>query len=404
MFGHDEPGRTRPPVAAVSRAALVVALVAGCGGDDGGFASTSDGGSSTGTMGDTTAVMTVTQGDGPTSAADDTATGAADSTGTSSGGTDTTGTDPSTGTAAGCAAIDFLFVIDNSGSMSDEQQNLVASVPSFVAAIESTLGVAADFHVMVVDVDPWNFGICAAACDPPSNCLDAGGQCDLLACPEICVGTFVCGNEPAFSCGLEPEVCEDVLGAGVTHPKGMGASNTDCNFASGTRYIDASEPDFGAAFACAAQVGTSSYAPTELPMEAMVSAVTDGTDAFACNEGFLRDEALLVVTFITDEDDSAEDSAGTPVSWKQALVDAKNGDEGSIVVLGLFGDNDEPDGICADLGAGDDGAEAAPRLRAFVDSFGDHGFFGSVCAPSYEPFFGDMAAPAIVAACADAGA
>src|SRR5688572_13939494 len=35
----------------------------------------------------------------------------------------------------GCKAVDFLFVIDNSGSMSDEQDNLTASFPGFFAAI-----------------------------------------------------------------------------------------------------------------------------------------------------------------------------------------------------------------------------------------------------------------------------
>ncbi|MEM6990939.1 MAG: hypothetical protein AAF721_10590 [Myxococcota bacterium] len=36
-----------------------------------------------------------------------------------------------------------------------------------------------------------------------------------------------------------------------------------------------------------------------------------------------------------------------------------------------------------------DEAEPSPRLRAFVESFGDRGFVGSVCAPSYDDFFAD---------------
>ena len=85
---------------------------------------------------------------------------------------------------------------------------------------------------------------------------------------------------------------------------------------------------------------------------------------------------------------SRTNSAGTPAGWKQALVAAKNGDESAIVVLGLFGDNDQPGGICQDLvDMSTDGAEAAPLLRQFVDSFNDKGFFGSVCAPSYDEFF-----------------
>ena len=121
-------------------------------------------------------------------------------------------------------------------------------------------------------------------------------------------------------------------------------------------------------------------------MEAMVNAVSPNTPAAACNEGFIRDDAILVVTFITDENDSTGDSAGTVAGWRQALIAAKGGDESAVVVLGLFGDNDQPGGICQDL-ADSNGAEAAPRLREFVDSWGDRGFYGSVCASDYDDFF-----------------
>jgi len=126
-------------------------------------------------------------------------------------------------------------------------------------------------------------------------------------------------------------------------------------------------------------------------MEAMVAAVTSSTDAYACNEGFLRDDAILVVTFITDEDDAPSDgSSGTVEGWKQALVSAKFGDESAIVVLGLFGDNDQPNAICPPFDPdAASGAEPSPRLKQFVDAFGDHGVAGSVCADSYQQFFLD---------------
>jgi hypothetical protein len=178
-----------------------------------------------------------------------------------------------------------------------------------------------------------------------------------------------------------------VLGAGVVHPRGQAATNMDCNFSSGARYMDSTEPDLHAAFACAAQVGTGSLADPERPMEAMVQAVTPGTAASDCNTGFVRDDAILVVTFITDEDDDPGDgSAGTVEGWRQALVSAKHGDEDAIVVLGLFGDNDQPNAICPPL-SDSSGAEPSPRLRQFVDSFGDRGIPGSVCASSYQQFF-----------------
>lgn len=297
------------------------------------------------------------------------------------------------GDMSGCDKVDFLFIIDNSGSMGDEQDNLINSFPQFISTIKNTLDEAQDYHIMVLDVDAWQYEQCQQMCDAaPPECIDAAGTCNFNQSPVCAFACFfgaACGaGGGGFQCGVTmPEECEDVLGAGVTHPRGQGSSNMDCNFNTGARYMDSTEPDLSATFECAAQVGVSSYAGTERPMEAMVQAVTGNTPAEPCNAGFLRDDAILVVTFITDEDDGNGDSAGNPAGWKQALVSAKNGDENAIVVLGLFGDNDQPGGICQDLADGSDGAEAAPRLREFVDSFGDKGFFGSVCAPSYEPFF-----------------
>lgn len=289
------------------------------------------------------------------------------------------------GDGMGCDKVDFLFVIDNSGSMGDEQDNLTASFPGFIETIRTELDEAQDYHILVTDVDAYVFESCQAACE----CTDAMGVCDAeLApeCPFACLMALPCALDGGFDCGVMPMECEDVLGAGVTFPRGSGSSNQDCNFSSGARYMDATEPDLSTAFACAAGVGTGSLAPTELPMEAMVNAVSPNTAAAACNEGWIRDDAILVVTFITDESDDTADSAGTVAGWRQALIAAKGGDETAVVVLGLFGDNDQPGSICGALGE-NDGAEPAPRLREFIDSWGDHGFFGSVCAASYDDFF-----------------
>ena len=152
--------------------------------------------------------------------------------------------------------------------------------------------------------------------------------------------------------------------------------------------MDANEPDLPAAFGCAARVGTGSSADTEQPMDAMVAAVTNEGAAATCNEGFLRDDAILVVTFITDENDDPTDSTGSPAGWHDALVEAKHGDEQAVVVLGLFGDNDQPDGICEPLSHDfATGAEPAPRLREFVGLWGERGHIGSICAADYLPFF-----------------
>ena len=288
----------------------------------------------------------------------------------------------------GCDKVDFLFVIDNSGSMADEQQALIDSFAPFMQAIEARIGDSHDFHVMVTDVDAWVFGECGPACNDATQC-DAAGTCQtadecLFPCAlrDVCEeGTFVCGQ-------TQPEECEDIMGAGVTWPRGRDASNTDCDFGTGARWMDANEPDLAAAFACAARVGTGSSADTEQPMDAMVDALGVAGDAATCNAGFLRDDAILVVTFITDEDDDPTDSTGSPDGWHTAIAQAKQGDDGAVVVLGLFGDNDQPDGICEPLSIDfATGAEPAPRLREFLGTWGERGLFGSVCAADYAPFF-----------------
>ncbi|MCA9700173.1 MAG: hypothetical protein KC431_21795, partial [Myxococcales bacterium] len=228
-------------------------------------------------------------------------------TDSSTGGTklDVLGEETSMGTAGdaqpgdGCQKVDFLFVIDNSGSMLEEQDNLASSFPAFINSISSTLSQAQDYHIMVIDTDHWVF---------------AG--CNILSClfpplPGICVG---------YECGDVPEQCEDILGAGVTWPKGANASNINCNFSSGKRFITDNQPNLPGTFQCAARVGTDSTDDPERPMEAMVAAVSGQGAVGTCNDGFLRDDAILVVTFITDEDDDAGDgSAGTVDSWRQAL-------------------------------------------------------------------------------------
>jgi hypothetical protein len=263
----------------------------------------------------------------------------------------------------GCQKVDFLFIIDNSGSMLEEQDNLAASFPSFINTISSTLDQAQDYHIMVLDTDAWVHAQCPFLCAFP-------------VLPGICVG-FDCGPPAQM-----PEECEDILGAGVIHPKGANASNMNCNFQNGMRFMTDNEPNLVQSFQCAARVGTDSTDDPERPMEAMVNAVADVGPASVCNTGFLRDDAILVVTFVTDEDDNAGDgSTGDVALWHQALVDAKNGNEEAIVVLGLFGDDDLPNPIC--LG----GAETSARLRAFLDSWGDKGLFGSICAADYDDFF-----------------
>jgi hypothetical protein len=160
------------------------------------------------------------------------------------------------------------------------------------------------------------------------------------------------------------------------HPAGDGASNQVCTIFGGNRYTIEGEPDLPGTFACVAQVGLAGH-PSERPMDALVAAMAGPiNDAGGCNAGFLRDDAILVITFISD-DPNYED-AGVPQDWYDAVVNAK-GNADAVAVLGLTpafagcGNNNNPD--------------KGKHWSEFIQLWGSHGLEASVCEPDYGPFF-----------------
>ncbi|MEM6995465.1 MAG: hypothetical protein AAF721_33455 [Myxococcota bacterium] len=307
---------------------------------------------------------------------------------------DTPGGDDGTN-GIGCQKIDFLFVVDNSGSMADEQQNLVSSFPDFFDTIAATLE-ADDFHIMVVTTDGDSFTTTGTG----TNIVCSNGNCSCSPTPDCCeTACGLSGSETCFGvpCSQQEELedCDGQRGAGRRF-----SQDESCGFENAGRYVTGADQNLAAALACASDVGTFGSG-NEVPMDAMLKATAPEINAAAgCNEGFLRDDAVLVVTFITDEEDDHENlsgidfgSPGTPQAWHDEIVANKNGLEDGVVVLGLFGDGDQADGVCGPYdGNAGTGAEPAPRLREFVESFGDRGIVGSVCAPSYNEFFVDAVA------------
>ncbi|MDC0721155.1 hypothetical protein [Nannocystis bainbridge] len=290
-----------------------------------------------------------------------------------------------TGGLGGCKKADFLFVVDASGSMSNEQASLVASFPGFIATITRTLS-ASDYHIMAVSTDDgMNTGV-------NSQCM-MGGLCTCTPAPTCC--EISC--ESGTTCNGAP--CDDLPIGPCDYKYGSGrlfdAGGKSCMLAADRRYMLATQPDIADTFGCIADVGTYGSGD-EKPMLAAIKAVSDAQNGpGACNEGFLRDDAILVLTFITDEEDDVGDmnngSPGGPQQWYEAMVAAKGGDPEAVVVLGLVGDSNLPGGVClpdVDPNMNGNGAEAAPRLQSFVGMF-PNGVLGSVCAPEYTPFFID---------------
>lgn len=255
----------------------------------------------------------------------------------------------------GCKKVDLIFVVDGSGSMADEQGNLLAAFPDFIDTMRTELSGAEGYNVGVIRTD---------------------------------------GNDISCVAGRQ--------GVLVTRNFAPGSSDATCTpYASGLRYMT-QDDDLNDKFSCAARVGIGGDGD-EQPMASLISALTPpNTDIGECNEGFLRDDALLVVVIITDEEDDHETmdeacgnepsagSPGEPADWFADVVAAKGGIESNVVVLSLIGPSIDP---CPDLdkcNGGIDGAEPAIRIANFTWMF-SHGHVGPVCG-DYDPFFAEAVA------------
>ena len=164
-------------------------------------------------------------------------------------------------------ALDILFVIDDSESMREEQEALRASLGrSLVDVLDARFGGRPDLHIGVVSTD-----MGANATIP--NCASSDG------------GRLQTG---AGSAGCEP-------------PSGMFIEDIGTGTGRATNYQGTLDQALG----CMVELGTGGCG-FEQPLQAMRRAL-DGSNPE--NAGFLREDAMLAVVFLTDEDDcSAADS------------------------------------------------------------------------------------------------
>jgi len=172
--------------------------------------------------------------------------------------------------------VDILFVIDNSPSMRDKQQNLADNFPKFIDVLDTIQGGRPQVHIAVVT-------------------SDMGTKGSLDATPGPAIGQVNNGR------------CADVGDAGVMKTTGAPIKNggvfiSDVLAADGVTRIqnyDGGSDALKTVFATMAKVGDKGC-PFEQHLEAMKQALQPTT---AANRGFLRDEAYLAVIFIADEDD-----------------------------------------------------------------------------------------------------
>jgi len=279
----------------------------------------------------------------------------------------------------GCKGkVDLLFLIARTGSMVTEQAQLLASFPGFVDTIEEKLA-GFDLHIMAANPDgTW----------PGKVCEDADWGCKMYApsCGPL-AEDYVCNKYAQL---FTP--CDEELGAGLIFNAGGYAANKQCDLYGGNRYIVSGEPNLDEALECIAKVGASGG---NIIGEALVAALSYNLNKpDGCNAGFLREDALLVITIITDTMDG--DSLTWPYQWYDKILAVKK-DPSAVVMLGVVpqpleeGQEEKPGCTYHDIPG------PAGKIRDLIDMFPYHAY-GDTCAATYAPFF-DEAADMIGEAC-----
>jgi hypothetical protein len=244
-------------------------------------------------------------------------------------------------TADECQKMDIVFVVDDSGSMEQEQSNLATNFPKFVSVLEgfkTKSGAKLDYRLAVTTT----------------------GR-DIKYSMEV----------PGF--GSIPADEKGDNGA-FKNTKSCGESK---------RWVDRADMGGASRFACLAKAGTSGPS-IEMPLYALKLALNDRV-ADGTNKGFLRDDALLAVVVLSDEDDcSREDNNFTiqndvcssmanvhPVKEYADMLDVAAKGPGRWATAVIAGDKKCTSSF------GD--AVEAKRLKDFVAIAGKNGTFSSIC-------------------------
>ncbi len=256
---------------------------------------------------------------------------------------------PDGGPSEACDKMDILFVIDNSGSMQQEQDNLAANFPLFVSVLDGFTnadGQPIDYHVGVTTTG---------------------------VSKDYEIDTGLPWNIPESQDGEDGHL---QTGSGCAMPRG---------------WLERGDQDVGGKFSCIASVGTGGPSD-EMPLEGARLALTERM-ADSSNAGFLRSDALLALVILTDEEDCSrpddhftlgigEDlcESAAPIGEYVGAFDsvASGRDRWAAAIIAGVG----PGACSSDLGD----AEEAARLIDFAGAVGDNAITSSICQ-------GDLATP-----------
>jgi hypothetical protein len=263
---------------------------------------------------------------------------------------DGTGDDDDDGSGSGsgsgsandaCKHIDVVIAVDNSASMRQEKDDLRdIAFPGFASALLNIAGGIEDFRVGVLD-----------ACDRPAN----------------------------------------------FHTRGIAGP---CNFVGGNVWMDSSSPYLADEFKCVGDIDSSDMLCTgenddEQPASTAATAFSlQWAGSGMPNAGFMRNNALLVVIAITDEDEQPVPGASAQEVYDRLV--AIKGDVNKMVFLGIGGAM-TCDGVYGH-------AREAQKLHGVTQKFVDQGrgLFWDLCQGNLQQGL-TQALTTIQSACEDFG-
>jgi len=253
-------------------------------------------------------------------------------------------------TEPGCSKMDILFVIDDSGSMSCEQSKLGQAFPGFIQVLEDYLTPAntqVEYRVGVTSTGR-----------TVDYTLKLGGQ-----------------DFPFHEKGMDGKLNE-VPGGGL--------------------WIDGPGSTVSSDFSATADLGTGgpSY---EMPLESMHMAL-ELTASGEYNDGFLREDSLFIVVFITDEDDCSRLDNDFEIHVDHCMtnpeghnlvdlqeykdyLDDKFGGESRYVVVSIAGASScDISSVTCEEDDAQAGANDAVRMKDFINNyFEDNAVFSDIC-------------------------
>jgi len=262
---------------------------------------------------------------------------------------------------------DILFVVDDSGSMFDKQENLAANFTSFITRLAaSPARNDLQIGVTTTSVDRYGLGLFP----------------DTFAATGACLSPPSLGQpypQGALVSVSGPDVAVDRLQSTTAPP----------------RILSGASPTLVADFSENVAVGVCGSG-REQGLAGARLALSD-PNLSGPNAGFLRSGARLAVVIVSDDDDCSDpdhtgaseeppDCTHYPVEGYVDFFSGPIGGETKDLYVAVIGAVDpatlEPS-ACIEEPSGAQAEHPAYRYKAFVDAFGSRGLIDSVCNPSF---------------------